>query len=294
MIGFINKQISYKLLIISGIEVSSKIKEELIIEIQNLKKRSIYPCLSTILVGDDPASAIYIRNKHRACSEVGIETNDNKLESSIKEKKLIELIKTLNEDKKVHGILMQLPLPDHINQFNVINTIEPQKDIDGLTYYNAGLLLNRKPSFIPCTPLGVMELLKYYNVELKGKDAIIINRSILVGKPLALLLLDEDATVTICHSNTKNLEEKIRNSDIVVTAIGNRKLFTLTADLVRDHAIVIDIGISRANGKVIGDADYENVSKKVSGITPVPGGVGPMTIAMLLKNTVLAASRVIR
>ena len=293
MIGFINKQISYKLLIISGIEVSSKIKEELIIEIQNLKKRSIYPCLSTILVGDDPASAIYIRNKHRACSEVGIETNDNKLESSIKEKNLIELIKTLNEDKKVHGILMQLPLPDHINQFNVINTIEPQKDIDGLTYYNAGLLLNRKPSFIPCTPLGVMELLKYYNVELKGKDAIIINRSILVGKPLALLLLDKDATVTICHSNTKNLEEKIRNSDIVVTAIGNRKLFTLTADLVRDNAIVIDIGISRANGKVIGDADYENVSKKVSGITPVPGGVGPMTIAMLLKNTVLAASRVI-
>ena len=281
------------MLIISGIEVSSKIKEELIIEIQNLKKRSIYPCLSTILVGDDPASAIYIRNKHRACSEVGIETNDNKLESSIKEKKLIELIKTLNENKKVHGILMQLPLPDHINQFNVINTIEPQKDIDGLTYYNAGLLLNRKPSFIPCTPLGVMELLKYYNVELKGKDAIIINRSILVGKPLALLLLDKDATVTICHSNTKNLEEKIRNSDIVVTAIGNRKLFTLTADLVRDNAIVIDIGISRANGKVIGDADYENVSKKVSGITPVPGGVGPMTIVMLLKNTVLAANRVI-
>jgi methylenetetrahydrofolate dehydrogenase (NADP+) / methenyltetrahydrofolate cyclohydrolase len=281
-------------LIISGIEVSSKIKEELIIEIQNLKKSNIYPCLSTILVGDDPASAIYIRNKHRACSEVGIETNDNKLESSIKEKKLIELIKTLNEDKKVHGILMQLPLPDHINQFNVINTIEPQKDIDGLTYYNAGLLLNKKPSFIPCTPLGVMELLKYYNVELKGKDAIIINRSILVGKPLALLFLDEDATVTICHSNTKNLEEKIRNSDIVVTAIGNRKLFTLTADLVRDDAIVIDIGISRANGKVIGDADYENVSKKVLGITPVPGGVGPMTIAMLLKNTVHAARRVIR
>jgi methylenetetrahydrofolate dehydrogenase (NADP+) / methenyltetrahydrofolate cyclohydrolase len=294
LIGFINKQIFYKLLIISGIEVSSKIKEELIIEIQNLKKRSIYPCLSTILVGDDPASAIYIRNKHRACSEIGIETTDNKLESSIKEKKLIELIKTLNEDKKVHGILMQLPLPDHINQFNVINTIEPQKDIDGLTYYNAGLLLNKKPSFIPCTPLGVMELLKYYNVELKGKDAIIINRSILVGKPLALLFLDEDATVTICHSNTKNLEEKIRNSDIVVTAIGNRKLFTLTADLVRDDAIVIDIGISRANGKVIGDADYENVSKKVLGITPVPGGVGPMTIAMLLKNTVHAARRVIR
>lgn len=279
-------------MIINGLEVSSKIKEELIREIQSLKKRSVFPCLSTILVGDNPASAIYVRNKHRACSEVGIKTKDNKIHSSIKEKNLIELIKSLNEDQSVHGILMQLPLPDHINQFNVINAIEPQKDIDGLTYYNAGLLLNKKPSFIPCTPLGVMELLNYYSVELKGKDAIIVNRSILVGKPLALLLLDKDATVMICHSNTKNLKEKIRNSDIIITAVGNRKLFKLTADFVRADAVVIDIGISRANGKVIGDVDYENVSKKASLITPVPGGVGPMTIAMLLKNTVLAATRV--
>ncbi|MGZ5491488.1 MAG: bifunctional 5,10-methylenetetrahydrofolate dehydrogenase/5,10-methenyltetrahydrofolate cyclohydrolase [Nitrososphaeraceae archaeon] len=275
----------------NGLEVSSKIKEGLIIEIQSLKKRSVFPCLSTILVGDNPASTIYVRNKHRACSEVGIKTKDNKIHSSIKEKNLIELIKSLNEDQSVHGILIQLPLPDHINQFNVINAIEPQKDIDGLTYYNAGLLLNKKPSFIPCTPLGVMELLKYYSVELKGKDAIIVNRSILVGKPLALLLLDKDATVMICHSNTKNLKEKIRNSDIIITAVGNRKLFELTADFVRADAVVIDIGISRANGKVIGDVDYENVSKKASLITPVPGGVGPMTIAMLLKNTVLAATR---
>lgn len=279
-------------MIINGLEVSSKIKEELIREIQSLKKRSVFPCLSTILVGDNPASAIYVRNKHRACSEVGIKTKDNNIHSSIKEKNLIELIKSLNEDQSVHGILMQLPLPDHINQFNVINAIEPQKDIDGLTYYNAGLLLNKKPSFIPCTPLGVMELLNYYSVELKGKDAIIVNRSILVGKPLALLLLDKDATVMICHSNTKNLKEKIRNSDIIITAVGNRKLFKLTADFVRADAVVIDIGISRANGKVIGDVDYENVSKKASLITPVPGGVGPMTIAMLLKNTVLAATRV--
>jgi methylenetetrahydrofolate dehydrogenase (NADP+)/methenyltetrahydrofolate cyclohydrolase len=175
----------------------------------------------------------------------------------------------------------------------VINAIEPQKDIDGLTYYNAGLLLNKRPSFIPCTPLGVMELLKYYNVELKGKDTIIVNRSILVGKPLSLLLLDKDATVMICHSNTKNLPDKIRNSDIVITAVGNRKFFTLTADFVREDAVVIDIGISRTNGKVIGDVDYENVSKKASLITPVPGGVGPMTIAMLLKNTVFAASRIL-
>jgi len=280
-------------LIISGLEVSSKIKKELIIEIQYLKKRSIYPCLSTILVGDDPASAIYVRNKHRACSEVGIKTKDNAIKSSIGEKKLIELIKTLNEDKSVHGILLQLPLPDHINQFNVINAIEPQKDIDGLTYYNAGLLLNKQPSFIPCTPLGVMELLNYYNVEQKGKDVIIINRSILVGKPLSLLLLDNDATVVICHSKTKNLHDKIKNSDIIITAVGNRKLFTLTADLVREDAVIIDIGISRVNGKVIGDVDFENVSRKVSLITPVPGGVGPMTIAMLLKNTIFAASRLL-
>jgi len=280
-------------LIISGLEVSSKIKKELIIEIEYLNKRRIYPCLSTILVGDDPASAIYVRNKHRACSEVGIKTKDNAIKSSIGEKKLIELIKTLNEDKSVHGILLQLPLPDHINQFNVINAIEPQKDIDGLTYYNAGLLLNKQPSFIPCTPLGVMELLKYYNVEQKGKDAIIINRSILVGKPLSLLLLDNDATVMICHSKSKNLQDKIKNSDIIITAVGNRKFFTLTADLVREDAVIIDIGISRVNGKVIGDVDFENVSKKVSLITPVPGGVGPMTIAMLLKNTIFAASRLL-
>lgn len=278
-------------MIISGLEVSSKIKGELIIEIQHLKKRNIHPCLATILIGDDPASAIYVRNKHRACSEVGIKTKDNTINSSIEEKKLIELIKTLNEDESVHGILLQLPLPTHINQFNVINAIVPQKDIDGLTYYNAGLLLNKQPSFIPCTPLGVMELLKYYNVDLKGKDAIIVNRSILVGKPLSLLLLDNDATVMICHSNTHNLHDKIRNSDIIITAVGNRKFFTLKADFVRKDAVVIDIGISRVNGKVIGDVDYENVSKKVSLITPVPGGVGPMTIAMLLKNTVLAARR---
>ncbi|HEU5462226.1 MAG TPA: bifunctional 5,10-methylenetetrahydrofolate dehydrogenase/5,10-methenyltetrahydrofolate cyclohydrolase [Nitrososphaeraceae archaeon] len=280
-------------MIISGLEVSSKIKAELIIEIQQLKKNGIYPCLSTILVGDDPASAIYVRNKHRACDEVGIETKDNTISSSIEENKLIELIKRLNEDNSVHGILLQLPLPEHINQFNVINAIKPLKDIDGLTYYNAGLLLNKQPSFIPCTPLGVMELLKYYKVELKGKDAIIVNRSILIGKPLSLLLLDKDATVMICHSNTKNLKDKILTSDIVITAVGNRKLFILTDDLVKDNAVVIDIGISRENGKVMGDVDYENVSKKASLITPVPGGVGPMTIAMLLKNTVFAAGKIL-
>ena len=277
-------------MIISGLEVSSKIKEELISKVQSLNKNGIYPCLSTILVGDDPASTIYVRNKHRACAEVGIETKDNKISSSIEEKNLIELIKSLNDDPSVHGILMQLPLPAHINQFNVINAINPQKDVDGLTYYNAGLLLNKRSLFIPCTPLGVMELLKYYNIELRGKDVVIVNRSILVGKPIALLLLDKDATVMICHSHTKNINEKVKNADIVITAVGNRKLFTLKEESVKDGVVVIDIGITRENGKIKGDVDFENVSKKASWITPVPGGVGPMTIAMLLKNTVIAAS----
>ena len=277
-------------MIISGLEVSSKIKEDLISKVQTLNKNGIYPCLCTILVGDDPASTIYVRNKHRACSEVGIETKDNKIDSSIEEKKLIELIKSLNEDPSIHGILMQLPLPPHINQFNVINAINPKKDVDGLTYYNAGLLLNKRSTFIPCTPLGVMELLKYYNIELKGKDVVIVNRSILVGKPIALLLLDKDATVMICHSYTKDINEKVRNADIVITAVGNRKLFTLREESVKDGVVVIDIGITREDGKIKGDVDFENVSKKASWITPVPGGVGPMTIAMLLKNTVIAAS----
>jgi methylenetetrahydrofolate dehydrogenase (NADP+) / methenyltetrahydrofolate cyclohydrolase len=280
-------------LIISGLEVSSKIKEDLIRKVQNLNKNGIHPCLATILVGDDPASTIYVRNKHRACSEVGIKTKDNKIDSSIEEKQLLDLIKSLNEDPSIHGILMQLPLPSQINQFNVINAINPKKDVDGLTYYNAGLLLNKRSVFIPCTPLGVMELLRYYNIELKGKDVVIVNRSILVGKPIALLLLDKDATVTICHSHTKNINEKIRNADIVITAVGNRKLFTLREESVKDGVIVIDIGITRENGKIKGDVDFENVSRKASWITPVPGGVGPMTIAMLLKNTVIAASALI-
>ncbi|MGE3859008.1 MAG: bifunctional 5,10-methylenetetrahydrofolate dehydrogenase/5,10-methenyltetrahydrofolate cyclohydrolase [Nitrososphaeraceae archaeon] len=274
----------------SGLEVSSKIKQDLINKVKNLNSQGIFPCLATILVGDNPASLIYVRNKHRACSEVGIETKDNTINSSISENDLIDLISSLNADQTIHGILLQLPLPAQINQFNVINTINPKKDVDGLTYNNAGLLFNKRSAFVPCTPLGVMELLKYYNIETKGKDVVIVNRSILVGKPIAMLLLDKDATVTVCHSHTKNINEKIKNADIVITAVGNRKLFTLKEDSVKNGVVVIDIGITRENGKIRGDVDFENVSKKASWITPVPGGVGPMTIAMLLKNTIYAAS----
>lgn len=277
-------------MIISGVEVSTKLKTELIQKVELLKKKGIDPCLATILVGDDQPSAIYIRNKHKACSELGIKTKDNTMPSSIEEEKLIELINSLNNDPSVHGILLQLPLPSHIDQFKVINKIKPTKDVDGLTYQNAGLLLNKKSSLIPCTPLGVMELFNYYKIELKGKDIIIINRSILVGKPLFLLLLEKDATVTICHSKTRDLEEKLRRADIIITAVGNRKLFTLKREHVKENVVIIDIGISRENGKIIGDTDFERVAPKASWITPVPGGVGPMTITMLLNNTIKAAS----
>lgn len=277
-------------MIINGVEVSTKLKTELTQKVELLKKKGIDPCLATILVGDDQPSAIYIRNKHKACSELGIKTKDNTMPSSIEEEKLIELINSLNNDPSVHGILLQLPLPSHIDQFEVINKIKPTKDVDGLTYQNAGLLLNKKSSLIPCTPLGVMELFNYYKIELKGKDIIIINRSILVGKPLFLLLLEKDATVTICHSKTRDLEEKLRRADIIITAVGNRKLFTLKREHVKENVVIIDIGISRENGKIIGDTDFERVAPKASWITPVPGGVGPMTITMLLNNTIKAAS----
>ena len=277
-------------MIISGVEVSTKLKTELIQKVELLKKKGIDPCLATILVGNDQASAIYIRNKHKACSELGIKTKDNTMPSSIEEEKLIEVINSLNNDPSVHGILLQLPLPSHIDQFEVINKIKPTKDVDGLTYQNAGLLLNKKSSLIPCTPLGVMELFNYYKIELEGKDIVIINRSILVGKPLFLLLLEKDATVTICHSKTRNLEEKLRRADIIITAVGNRKLFTLKPEHVKEDVVIIDIGISRENGMIIGDTDFERVAPKASWITPVPGGVGPMTITMLLNNTIKAAS----
>lgn len=277
-------------MIISGVEVSTKLKSELIQKVELLKKKGIDPCLATILVGNDQASAIYIRNKHKACSDLGIKTKDNTMPSAIEEEKLIELINSLNNDPSVHGILLQLPLPSHIDQFEVINKIKPTKDVDGLTYQNAGLLLNKKSSLIPCTPLGVMELFNYYKIELKGKDIVIINRSILVGKPLFLLLLEKDATVTICHSKTRDLEEKLRRADIIITAVGNRKLFTLKREHVKENVVIIDIGISRENGKIIGDTDFNRVAPKASWITPVPGGVGPMTITMLLNNTIKAAS----
>jgi methylenetetrahydrofolate dehydrogenase (NADP+)/methenyltetrahydrofolate cyclohydrolase len=277
-------------MIIDGIEVSRKIKSNLKDKVELLKNQGKYPCLATVLVGDDPASSIYVKNKHKACSDVGINTKDNKMESSITENELVKSIESLNNDYSVHGILIQLPLPSHINQFKIINKILPSKDVDGLTSHNSGLLFNKKPSFIPCTPLGIMELFNHYNIELKTKDIVIINRSILVGKPLSLLLVDKDATVTVCHSKTVYLEEKLKRADIIITAVGNRKLFTLKQEDVKQGVVVIDVGISRLGGKVVGDTDFESVRHKASWITPVPGGVGPMTITMLLNNTIEATT----
>jgi methylenetetrahydrofolate dehydrogenase (NADP+)/methenyltetrahydrofolate cyclohydrolase len=276
--------------IIDGKVVSADVKSRVKKAVDELKGAGVQPCLATVLVGDDPASATYVKSKQNDAKEVGIATRDHKLAGTFKQSELIELVQLLNNDPEVHGILVQLPLPSHINEFAVINTLSPLKDVDGLTPYNAGMLQNGMALLKPCTPSGVIELLDYYKIDVSGMDAVVVNRSNLVGKPLAFLLLERNATVTVCHSKTKNLKEKLRNADLVVTAIGNRDRFTLKADMVKEGAVVIDVGTARLNGKLVGDVDFEPVRQKASWITPVPGGVGLMTRAMLLKNTVAAAS----
>ena len=255
-----------------------------------LRSGGTNPCLATVLVGDNESSALYVRNKHKAAAMAGIMTRDNKLPSSCSQGELIELIETLNRDSEVHGILVQLPLPPQINEFLIFSILNPLKDVDGLTPYNAGMLAGGRAILKPCTPAGILELLDFYKVEISGMDSVIVNRSTLVGKPLAFLLLERDATVTLCHSKTKMLVEKLKTADVVITAVGNRERFVLTADMVKPHSVIIDVGITRHGGKLAGDVDFENVKEKASWITPVPGGVGPMTVSMLLKNTITAAS----
>lgn len=275
---------------IDGILVSNSIKEILKAAVNELKNDGILPCLATILVGDNPASATYVKNKQMACADVGIITKDHKLPATFSQKEMNSLIDLLNKDFTVHGILVQLPLPSQIQEFSVTSMISPLKDVDGLTPYNIGLLTSGRAILKPCTPSGIMELFDFYNIDLQGKNVVIINRSHLVGKPLYNLMLEKNATVTTCHSRTRNLKEHCLNADIIVTAVGDRTKFTLTEDMVREGAVVIDVGTARLEGKLVGDVDFENVIKKASYLTPVPGGVGPMTIAMLLKNTVTAAS----
>jgi methylenetetrahydrofolate dehydrogenase (NADP+)/methenyltetrahydrofolate cyclohydrolase len=276
--------------IISGLEVSTAVKERVKKAVDELKASGVQPCLATVLVGDDPASATYVSSKQKTAKELGIATRDHRLAATFKQHELLELVQLLNNDPHVHGILVQLPLPPHIDEFAIINAIRPMKDVDGLTPYSAGMLQNGMAHLKPCTPSGVMELLNYYKIDVSGMDAIVINRSNLVGKPLVFMLLEKNATVTVCHSKTRNLEEKLQRADLIITAIGNRQRFTLTADMVKEGAVVIDVGTSRHNGKLAGDVDFSSVKEKASWITPVPGGVGPMTIAMLMKNTVTAAS----
>lgn len=275
---------------IDGIEVAKSVKERVKKSVGDLKSQNIQPCLATVLVGDNPASAVYVRNKHKACEEVGIATKDHKPSASISQKELDELIDSLNKDKSVHGILVQLPLPEQLDEFVTTSKILPTKDVDGLTPYNAGLLTMGKAVLKACTPSGIMEMFDYYHIDLVGKNVVMINRSNLIGKPLYHMLLEKNATVTTCHSKTANLSEITRTADIVITAVGNRERFTLTPDMIKEGAVVIDVATGRKNGKLVGDCDFDKIIEKASYATPVPGGVGPMTIAMLLKNTVTAAS----
>jgi methylenetetrahydrofolate dehydrogenase (NADP+) / methenyltetrahydrofolate cyclohydrolase len=269
--------------------VSQQIKQKIKKEVSVLKNKGIQPCLATILVGDNQASATYVKNKQIAANSVGILTKDIKLSDNIKQHELVKIINELNHDKNVHGMLIQIPLPHQI-ETSITNMVNHQKDVDGLTSYNLGLLLEGTPKLVPCTPLGILELLDFYNIDVNGMDVAIINRSNLVGKPLSILLMNRDATVTIFHSKSKNLEDRLRNFDCIITAVGNRKNFTLRSNMVKEGAVIFDVGISRTNGKIQGDVDFESVSEKAAYITPVPGGVGPMTVTMLLKNTVLATS----
>ncbi len=275
---------------IDGLAVASAVRQRVKTAVDELKSQGVQPCLATVLVGDDQASATYVKNKQKACAEVGILTKDHKLPASLTQAELNSLIDSLNSDGSVHGILVQLPLPKHLDEFETTSRISPLKDIDGLTPHNAGLLAMKKAVLKPCTPSGIIELLDHYQIGLEGKNVVIINRSNLVGKPLYHLLLERNATVTTCHSKTRNLEKICRDADIVVTGVGDRSRFVLSPDMIKDGAVVIDVATTRLDGKLAGDSDFDKIIQKASYASPVPGGVGPMTIAMLLKNTVTAAS----
>jgi methylenetetrahydrofolate dehydrogenase (NADP+)/methenyltetrahydrofolate cyclohydrolase len=273
--------------IIDGKRVSSAVKERIAEEVRQLKEKRVYPCLAVILVGDDPASQVYVKNKQKACADTGIISKQFNLPADIGQEKLIRLIYDLNIDEAVDGILVQLPLPPGFDEKSVLNAVSPYKDVDAFHPKNVGKIMIGEYDFLPCTPAGVMEMLDYYNIEVAGKECVVVGRSNIVGKPMSMLLLHKDGTVTTAHSKTENLTEVCRRADILVAAVGRPGF--IIEDMVKDGAVVIDVGINRVDGKLCGDVDFENVSRKTSWITPVPGGVGPMTIAMLLQNTLTAA-----
>lgn len=278
------------MMIIDGKAVSADVKARIKAETQELRGEGIIPGLAVIIVGEDPASKIYVASKEKACADIGFYSEKYALPESVTQNELLNLIKKLNNDDRINGILCQLPLPPHLDEKAVINAIDPQKDVDAFHPQNVGKIMIGEYDFLPCTPAGVMELLSAYNIEITGKKCVVIGRSNIVGKPMAMLLLHKNGTVTICHSKTVNLPEICRSADILVAAVGKAKF--VTADMVKDGVVVIDVGMNRPEGgKLCGDVDFENVAEKCSYITPVPGGVGPMTIAMLMQNTLTAAKR---
>ena len=273
--------------IMDGKELSKKIREQVKEEVERLNNKNIFPKLAVIMVGEDPASKVYVRNKSKACIDTGIEYEEFLLNENISMEELLKVIRKLNERKDIHGILLQSPIPKPLDIYAAFEAIDFRKDVDGFHPINIGRLTLNKQTFISCTPHGVMKLLEEYNIDLKGANVVILGRSNIVGKPLAQCLLNEDATVTICHSKTKNIEEITKNADIVISAIGKPKF--VSSDMIKENAVVIDVGINRLSDGIVGDVDFENVKNKASYITPVPGGVGPMTIVMLLHNVVIAA-----
>ena len=276
--------------LIDGKIISAAVKAEVAEEVLKLKEQGITPGLAVIIVGEDPASKVYVANKEKACETIGMASFKYALPENTTEEELLELINKLNNDSKVNGILCQLPLPRHLNEELIINSILPEKDVDAFHPHNVGKIMIGNYDFLPCTPAGIMEMLKYENIDIEGKECVVIGRSNIVGKPMSMLLLHKNGTVTVCHSRTKNLKEVCRRADILVAAVGRANF--VTADMVKEGAVVIDVGINRLDdGKLCGDVNFSEVEPVASYITPVPGGVGPMTIATLMKNTLTAAKK---
>ena len=275
--------------IIDGKAVAARVRAEVAEEVRRLDS---VPGLATVLVGDDPASRIYVTGKHKACAEVGMASIRHDLPADTSEEAVLDVIAELNSDPAVSGIIVQLPLPDHIDAARATSAVDPLKDVDGLTPTNAGLLVQGRDGMVPATPAGVMELLRVYDTPLEGASAVVVGRSDLVGKPVAALLLARHATVTICHSRTRDLAEVCRRADVLVAAVGRPRL--ITGDMLREGATVIDVGMNRTGDGLVGDVDFDSAAARARAITPVPGGVGPMTIAMLLRNTLRAAGRAVR
>lgn len=275
--------------LLNGKKLAKEIRESLKIKCQELKENGIKPKLAVIMVGNDKASQIYVNNKSKVCDEIGIEFEEYLLDSNIEQKKLIDLIKKLNEDNNIHGILLQSPIPENLDINEAFRTINPEKDVDGFNPLNVGKLCLNQDTFVSCTPYGIMKMLEAYNIDLTGKNVTIIGRSNIVGKPLIQCCLNKNATVTVCHSKTKDLEKYTQNADVLISAIGKSKF--ITDNMIKTGAVIVDVGINRSSdGNITGDVDFENVYNKASYITPVPGGVGPMTIAMLMNNVIKACS----